>query len=416
MNLWDRIMRRSSKPVGFFGNGFLWTRRTQRNTLSWLGCIACLPFLLLQHQEQIAWSQSPDQQVADATSSEDLQKYIAQLTDRSYQTRQSAARQLLSAGEAAVPLLVEAIQGGDLELVDRASLILQDLATLETPVDDGKAWDALSQLQRIGPGAAASRAKSAQLAIQNDRSERARARLTAAGITCGIQHLTFNSRNDVFDMVRFPKDWEYDADALQWMPWMYSATMAVIEGEALRGEVLAAVAKLPALTQLQLADGHLDGTALRELAKLKRIDTLEIMFVSLGRDDEDLFALAELPLRQRLILIGTEFVQEDIDALRPNLKGLEIIFSRGGFLGVQCLPGGLVCMVEDVVPGSAAERAGLTRGDIILRLGGNPIVSFADLQATVRKFAPNEEIEMVFRRGTEERNTKVNLGRPNNVL
>lgn len=408
-------MRRSSKPVGFLGTGFLGTRMTRLTAWAWLVCIAWLT-LATHSRGQVAWSQSPDTQAADATSIADLQKYISQLTDRSYQARQSAARQLLSAGEAAVPLLVEAIQGGDLELVDRASLILQDLATLETPVDDGKAWDALSQLQRVGPGAAASRAKSAQVAIQNDRSERARARLTAAGITCGIQHLTFNSRNDVFNMVRFPKDWEYDADALQWMPWMYSATMAVIEGDALRGEVLAAVAKLPALTQLQLADGHLDGAALRELAKLKRIDTLEIMFVSLGRDDEDLFALAELPLRQRLILIGTEFVQEDIDALRPNLKGLEIIFSRGGFLGVQCLPGGLVCMVEDVVPGSAAQRAGLIRGDIILRLGSNPIVSFADLQATVRKFAPNEEIEMVFRRGTEERTTKVNLGRPNNVL
>lgn len=349
--------------------------------------------------------------VIDKVDSATLEKFISQLGDESYQRRQVAMRHLVSAGEAAIPYLEKAIQGGDLELVDRASLILQDLATLETPTDKGEAWAALSRLQQMGPGAAASRALSARITIQNERSQRASARLSAAGVSTGIQSFTFASRSAVADLVYFPANWVSDKEALTWLPWLYSTTTAIVEGNALTEEVMAGLAAMPSLRELQLLDGELDAKALSQLQRLKRIDTLEVSFVSLGKADEDLFALAELPLRQRLILMGTEFDEEDVAALKTELKGLEIVHGRGGFLGVQCAPSALICEVDLVVPGSAADRAGVLQGDVIIQLGEHPIKRFADLQENVRKYSPRSEMDLIVRRGGTERTLKISLGR-----
>ncbi len=347
----------------------------------------------------------------DPVDSATLEKFISQLGDASYQRRQVAMRHLVSAGEAAIPFLEKAVQGGDLELVDRASMILQDLATLETPTDKGEAWAALARLQQMGPGAAASRAMSARATIQNERSQRASARLNAAGVATGIHTFTLASRSAVAELVYFPADWTSDKEALAWLPWLYSTTTAIVEGDALTEDVMAGLAAMPSLRELQLLDGELDAQALSQLQKLKRIDTLEINFVSLGKAEEDLFALAELPLRQRLILMGTEFDEEDVAALKTQLKGLEIIHGRGGFLGVQCALGAIACEVDLVVPESAADRAGVQQGDVIVRLGEHPIQRFADLQENVRKYSPKSEMDLVVRRRGNQLTLKINLGR-----
>src|SRR5690606_17256883 len=117
-------------------------------------------------------------------------------------------RQLIAAGDAAVAPLEAAIRQGDLELVERAITILQDLATLETPEDASIAWDALTRLEKSGPAAASSRASEAQSIIRGERSERARARLEVAGVAVGLQELGLGSEpKNVWNAVRFPAEW-----------------------------------------------------------------------------------------------------------------------------------------------------------------------------------------------------------------
>jgi S1-C subfamily serine protease len=50
--------------------------------------------------------------------------------------------------------------------------------------------------------------------------------------------------------------------------------------------------------------------------------------------------------------------------------------------------------VADVAPGSAAEKAGLRRGDIIVGVNGRPIVSAAQLRARVGLVAIGQTIEL----------------------
>ncbi|XZE55217.1 PDZ domain-containing protein [Planctomycetaceae bacterium SH139] len=346
-----------------------------------------------------------------APSQADLERYIDQLSAPSYHSRQVAMRRLESAGEAAIEPLEAAVRSGNLEVVDRASFILQSLAVLETPYDPPLAWNALGRLRQNGPGSAATRADSSIEMIEQDRSVRAQARLAAAGLKVGIQELTFNSRLAAEDAIIFPENWQIDSEALRWLPWMYSTTMVVMAGETVCDETIAAIVKLPKLVDIQLRDAKLSAAGLKKLAELERINTLELLFVDVGGPDEDLFAMAELPLRNTLVLTATKFVPEDVDALEGNFEGLEIIYSRGGFLGVQCSQADLACVVRVVVPDSAADRAGVRPGDVILSLGEHPITRFADLQVAVRQHAPSEPMEVVVQRFGRQEKLKVELGR-----
>lgn len=349
----------------------------------------------------------------DAITAAQLDAWIAQLGDASYHRRIVAMRKLESAGRAAIEPLERAVLGGNLEVVDRASYLLQTLAADEQPDDPPMAWSALQRLKQRGPGSAAMRADSSLEAIRDDRSERAQTRLAAAGLKVGLQQVSsnINLQADVANAIRFPKDWEFDPEALRWMPWMYSTTMVILEGGAVTDETMAAVVQLPNLVDIQIENAKLSSKGFRELAKLDRIDSLEMHFVDVGGVDEDFYTVLQLPLRKLLVLTATRFDEDDVAAFRTQFSGLEIIFSRGGFLGVRGAANNGPCIITDVVANSAADRAGLRPRDTIIKLGEVEIERFSDLQEAIRAHAPDSEVEVEYVRDGETRQTVVELGR-----
>ncbi|MFC7377938.1 trypsin-like peptidase domain-containing protein [Brevundimonas sp. GCM10030266] len=63
-------------------------------------------------------------------------------------------------------------------------------------------------------------------------------------------------------------------------------------------------------------------------------------------------------------------------------------------------------IVEDVAPGSSAERAGLRRGDVITRIGARPVSNAGTVQATIGVAEPGARLELVYLRdGHESRAT-----------
>ena len=66
-------------------------------------------------------------------------------------------------------------------------------------------------------------------------------------------------------------------------------------------------------------------------------------------------------------------------------------------------------IVEDVVPGSPAERAGLQRGDIITRIQNRPVANAGSVQATVGIAPPGTPITLVYLRGGHERTVSLNV-------
>jgi serine protease Do len=67
-------------------------------------------------------------------------------------------------------------------------------------------------------------------------------------------------------------------------------------------------------------------------------------------------------------------------------------------------------IVEQVEPGSGADAAGVRSGDIIVRLGDDPIENTGDLFGALRDYQPGDTVELTVVRDGEEQTLDVTLG------
>jgi S1-C subfamily serine protease len=67
-------------------------------------------------------------------------------------------------------------------------------------------------------------------------------------------------------------------------------------------------------------------------------------------------------------------------------------------------------IVRQVEPGSGADAAGVRRGDIIVRLGDDPIDNAGDLFGALRDYQPGDTVELTVVRDGEELTLEVTLG------
>jgi S1-C subfamily serine protease len=67
--------------------------------------------------------------------------------------------------------------------------------------------------------------------------------------------------------------------------------------------------------------------------------------------------------------------------------------------------------LSQVVPGSAAARAGLRDGDVIVRFDDAPMSSLEDLRTVLRSKRPGDTVEVVYLRDGRETTTSATLER-----
>ena len=67
-------------------------------------------------------------------------------------------------------------------------------------------------------------------------------------------------------------------------------------------------------------------------------------------------------------------------------------------------------VVLDVVKGSAAEKAGIKRGDLIFEVDGKKVKNAAELQRVIANYPPNKEIKVKIERDKKEKSLKLVLG------
>jgi serine protease Do len=67
-------------------------------------------------------------------------------------------------------------------------------------------------------------------------------------------------------------------------------------------------------------------------------------------------------------------------------------------------------LIGDVTPGTPAAKAGLEKGDIILKLNGKPVESRTDLQAQISQMAPGTPVRLDIWRDGKSREFDVTLG------
>jgi serine protease Do len=78
------------------------------------------------------------------------------------------------------------------------------------------------------------------------------------------------------------------------------------------------------------------------------------------------------------------------------------IVSPPGALGIQLADIARPARIEQVVDGSAAQKAGLQAGDVIVKVNGKATEDREKLVETIRGYRPGEQVELVIKRGNQE--------------
>jgi serine protease Do len=81
------------------------------------------------------------------------------------------------------------------------------------------------------------------------------------------------------------------------------------------------------------------------------------------------------------------------------------------YLGVEGDPDAKICKLVRITPGSAAEKAGLKKNDVVTRFGDKSIGSFDDLRRQIAQRKPGEEVTLEVQRGEDTMTLRIRLGK-----
>lgn len=100
--------------------------------------------------------------------------------------------------------------------------------------------------------------------------------------------------------------------------------------------------------------------------------------------------------------LGVEFI--DLKTMKPeDMTTLGIDRKEGIY-------------VNRVLPGSGAEKAGLSKGDFITEVNGNQVNTYPELQEQIARFHPGDNISIAYVRNNKENTATVQLGEGDNML
>lgn len=292
-----------------------------------------------------------DAAVKPAATAAEVAAWVEQLGAAQYARREAAARSLADAGRPALDPLAAAITGGDFEVASRGVEILRGMLAAD---DEPLAAEVERRLEDIAAGDTAvdRLAQSALEFHQAGRAAAARERLESLGAVFRERLATAGEQGIevVFDAAwrGGPEDWRL-------LP-------------RLRGVVCVSVHGVP-----------LDESAVGVLGRVRGV--------------------------RRIDLFGTAAPEAAVAALGGRLPDTLIDVRKGGKLGVSSIVQDGPCALSGVQPGSAADKAGLRPGDVVLAVDGEPVANFEALAARVARHGPGEVVRLEVRRdgGTDER-------------
>lgn len=341
-------------------------------------------------------------------SSEEIRQWISDLDADEFVVREQATLNLFNAGRPAIEPLADALRGKSLEMTARGIYVLEQLAKLQDSPMEVAARSALEQLAAAGGTAAARRAAATLAELNVLRRDRAIVELRANGAKITTDHVMVGLEVAERYSVEIADTWQGKEQDLEELRWLTDVSQVLLEGEQVTDRWLRHVGKMKKLDVLTIKRGDISSRGLQHLAELERVETLNLMYVPV--DDTAIEILKTMPSVGTMFFIGTKISTHGADRLRDALAGTRIDHRDGAFLGVGCQATAFGCTIFTVRTNTAASRAGLVPGDVIMEYNGKKVEDFDQLTGFISRNSAGDTVSLKIRRGGKEATYQVKLG------
>jgi hypothetical protein len=344
-----------------------------------------------------------------APSLKDITQWVKDLDADRFLIRESATENLIESAYDAVAPLLEALPGSSLEVTTRGIYVLRELALSGDASTEEAAERALGELA-APRGTSVSRRAATTLAMLGEiRQTRVLGELEqlGAGITTETTQVGLQFEQDV-NSIEIGENWKGTQQNLRRLKWLGNVQKITLIGPQITDDTLKHVQHMSSLKVVIIKRAGITDAAMASLKDLKNLRQLDVMYSRIG--DESVDDLKVHTSASLLKLYGTDVTKQGADRLQEALATTKVDFRRGAFLGVGCQTHPLGCAIAIVHPNSAAARAGLMPGDIIVKYGDKEVPDFETLTGMIGGNRPGDTISLEIQHGDESSVKKITLG------
>ena len=382
-------------------SGFASNHRTQF-------AAATIALTLVVTWNSSAVAQPPPKSPRTPPSAEEIDQWVEDLGADQYLLRDAATRKLKAAGAAAIGPVGKALSGRELEVSLRAATILQQLAVSGDFATEKAARGALERVAEMRVTAAARQAQEAINQLDELRQQRALDVLQHLGARLELQHEE-TGLPIIGDMteLRIDNRWHGTDQDLEHLKLLVDVVQVTFEGKRVDPKWIRHVEDMPNVAIVKIKRVKLKDHSLAHLVKLSRLQFVKLLYVPVT--DAGLAHIKKCNQLEKVMLYGTKVTEAGADQLRANIAA-EIDRRDGAFLGISPSHLGPDWFIKMVTAGSAAEKAGIKSGDMIVKYNGQPVADFSQLTALISKHPPGSTVPIDIRRNNTIIEKKITLG------
>jgi len=333
------------------------------------------------------------QQPAEAASDEQVQQWIHELGARRFIVREDATLQLVEAGNSVIAAVEAAISEQNVEGLARTMFVLDRLASSDDLATAQAAREALGRLSQHEGNAVSRRAIRALATLDQRREEKSIRELRSLGASFGNQYVVVGNDTMQLMVLSIADNWRGTTDDLVRLKWITNLQHLDLIGEHVTDEWMQYVEAVTNLSSLALKRTSVTASGIGMLVKLEQFMNLDVKYGPMG--DATLEHLVKIRTLRYVKLYGTAVTLEAAEKFAADQPQIELDFRLGAFLGVACPRAPEPCYVRSVQSDTAAERAGMRAGDLIIEFGGVVIRDFDDLKKQIGRHRPGDKTTLV---------------------
>jgi hypothetical protein len=347
-------------------------------------------------------------------SPEQVRAWVRQLDADEFALREQATENLMRCGSDAVQALAALnLEAQNLEVLSRGIHVLQELALAEDLTVEEAARQLLEQLASSKNATASNRAVGTLRTLNEIRQDRTIAQLQELGVRV-MMNTTQVGLMLVHEVPTIEIDDNFTGtpEDLKRLKYLQNVRLVQLSGDKITDEVMQRVAELRDLEYLKIKWAKISSRGLEPIANLPRLQHLSVLYSPIN--DEVIPTLEKIKTLTNVRLYGTEITKTAAQRLNTALggDGLErrVDHRHGAFLGIGGDRGTRGCEVTIVQANSAAQKAGLQPGDIVVRFADEPIADFEALTLAIGKYKARDTVTFEILRGDTPRKIEVTLG------